>query len=571
MGKVANDPLDAALDLPARASCVPADAENGHVLTVWDVLRLPSLAGARVVAGESGMSRVVQRVNVMELPDIMPWVKPRELLLTTGYPLRNTPQALVALVSELDEHGLSALAIKLHRYIDELPEAMLAEANRRGFPVLVIPDEVSFDDVLNQVLTGVIDRQAAMRERAEEVHRVLVQVVLDGGGPDELAEKLAGLLTGPVLVTTSDGRMIARAGDPDMLAAALASTCFDASGRFCTELEPAGAHGHAGLDGVHIVVPILVGHVDHGRILAFSGARVLGDADVHTLERAATVAALAITKQQEVAAVESKYRGDFLRDLITGRLEDPVRAVAHCAALGWDINRPLVVVVAEMDDEDAAKGNGAGRRPAQQRFASAWETAVRLRDPKAPVMGFLREVVALLAVPPRGDSSALVRDIVREVSGDGGGRRLFATGVSRVAAGPDEIPTAYGHARSAVRVARQRHGPGGIAHFDDLGVFRVLSLIPDATELRDFAAETLGELVNFDAPEMDDLRRTLEVLLETNLNIAEAARALHFHYNTLRYRIARLERILGRFTKDADLRLELALALKVIQMQSLPA
>ena len=94
-------------------------------------------------------------------------------------------------------------------------------------------------------------------------------------------------------------------------------------------------------------------------------------------------------------------------------------------------------------------------------------------------------------------------------------------------------------------MGRQLHGDGAVAHFDQLGVFRLLSLVGDTAELHAFVAETLGELAGDGDPEAVDLRRTLQVLLETNLNVAETARRLHFHYNTLRYRIGKLERLLG--------------------------
>ena len=77
--------------------------------------------------------------------------------------------------------------------------------------------------------------------------------------------------------------------------------------------------------------------------------------------------------------------------------------------------------------------------------------------------------------------------------------------------------------------------------------------------------ETLGDLVG-DEPENVDLRRTLQMLLETNLNVAETARMLHFHYNTLRYRITKLERAVGPFTRDANLRLNLHVALHALQL-----
>jgi purine catabolism regulator len=519
-------------------------------------------------AGEAGLDRVVRRINVMEVPDILPWVKPHELLLTTGYPLRHAPETLADLVRELDERGLAAMAVKLHRYLDELPRSMLDEADRRGFPVIEIPAGVGFDDVMHEVLSDLLNRQAAVLARSEEVHRALVSVVLEGGGLEDLTAELARILGGAVMVTTPDGRVVAQAGDHAELERAAHPDCFDPTGRFHAEDEPRGAREHGA--GFHAVVPVVAGRVDHGRIVAFS-PRPLTESDVHSLERAATVAALAITKQLAVAAVEGKYRADFLRDLLTGRVEDAPAAVAHARSLGWDIERPVLAIVAELDPDDDSQPADAGieLRPVHERFAAAWQTVVRWRDAAAPVVNFNREVVVILPPPADGNTDRLVADLVRQVSGDGGGgRRSFSLGVSRVAATPDELPRAYEQARKAVQIGRRLQGRGARANFDRLGVHRLLSLIPDTVELRGFVTEALGDLAVDNADNVD-LRHTLAVLLETNLNVAESARRLHFHYNTLRYRITKLERMVGPFTEDATLRLDLALALRILEMRGL--
>jgi PucR family transcriptional regulator, purine catabolism regulatory protein len=430
--------------------------------------------------------------------------------------------------------------------------------------------DVANDPVLagGHVPAQVLRRTAAAR--SEEVHRALVQVVVDGGGLQEVTDELAGVLGGVVAATTPDGRVQAVSGAAADVARVLASSHVDGSGRWRVERVPAGVvpdPESPGGTGSLAAVPVVAGGVHHGRIIAFSGTR-LHAADVTALEAAATVAALVVTKALAVRAVEAKYSGDFLHDLVSGRPGSGEQAVPHAASLGWDVDRPLVVLVAELDPcPPAAPPSAEVLRPAQERFTAAWTSVVHGRDPRAAVAGFAAEVVVLLGAPAGGDVERAVDELVHAVSGDGGGgRRSFTCGVSRVVPDVRGLPAAYDQARKAVHVGRQLHGTGGVAHFDRLGVFRLLSLVPDSRELREFVTETLRGLAADDA-DAADLRRTLEVLLETNLNVAESARRLHFHYNTLRYRIGRLERLLGPFTDDPALRLDLALALQVLRMR----
>ena len=431
-----------------------------------------------------------------------------------------------------------------------------------------------------EALSRVVERQAALLQREDEVHRVLVRVVLAGGSLLELCDAVAGILGGAAVVTTSDGRVLAMAGRDDEVERVRALDCFDRTGRLVVESEPVGprdgggAARSPGADPRRAFVRIVAGASDHGLLGAFSPERPLTPTDVHMLERAATVAALAITKDQAVAAVEGKYRAEFLRDALAGRAGGPADAVSHAASLGWDLSRPVVVVVAETDENDEETTRAPEEvRSLQERFVRAWVQAVRARDTTVPVAGFSQEVVALLPADPTTAPDAVMRtvaDIAKVVRGDGGGgRRSFSTGVSRPIASVADLPAAYDEALKAVHVGRQMHGESALTHFDGLGIYRLLALIPDGADLRRFVEESLGDLATDDSPENADLRRTLSVLIDTNLNVAETARQLFFHYNTLRYRIAKLERMLGPFTSDAQLRLTLALALRIHQMRGI--
>jgi PucR family transcriptional regulator, purine catabolism regulatory protein len=574
MVTVANDPV-------MEERFLPADPH--HELTVRDLLAMASLTGSTVLAGHSGLDRPVRGANVMEVPDILPWVKPDELLLTTTFPLAQLSgdrkrAALLELIEQLYAKGLASVGVKLGRYLDHMPQQVLDRADELGFPILRLPKKGAFDEILSEVYAELLSRHSEALASADTLHRAISAIVLAGGGLPQIADEVSRLLDCALLITTPDGRVLADEGAPRHRAGLEAAGRFDSTGRLLVErlrigVEPIGSSTAA-------MSAIIAGGIDHGRIVAYRQDSHMPAGAMQALERVAIVAALTITKELAVAAVEGKFRGDYLRDVLTGRLAADETVVAHCRSLGWEIDRRLVVLVAELDPFDPALAVAAApgsmvHRSQHERFASSWHQVMRARDRLAPVVAFSTEVVVLLPISAgsaqdAGDEIGAAADqVVMAVSGDrGGGRQSFCTGISRLVLSPGGIAAGYAQARKAVAIGRRVHGTGSTSHFDSLGVHRLLSLVPDAKELSNFAGEVLGELVG-DTADAADLRVTLQTLLDTNLNVAETARLLHFHYNTLRYRIGKLERMVGPFTSDPHLRLDVALALQVSQMRGI--
>jgi PucR family transcriptional regulator, purine catabolism regulatory protein len=402
-------------------------------------------------------------------------------------------------------------------------------------------------------------------QRIDALHRALSQIVLEGGDLDGIADEIARVLDLGVIVTSTDGRERAAALDVELRARLSEAGLFDETGRF--RVERATREPLAFEEGEVRTFRVAGAGADLARLVCVSATHPMGEADHHALERAATVAALVVTRQAAVAAVENKYQGDFLRDVFLGRAGDEAFVVEHAATFGWELDRPMVVVSAQIDPPDPGEEPVASpvRRGWQERFAIAWRQVCATHDRSIPSVDFSTEVVSL--VPATGSVRDSVARIVADVAGDrGGGRRPFSVGVSRVVSSLGDLPAAYTQSGRAVSVGRRVGGPKSVTWFDDLGLHRLLALVPDPDELRGFASDVLGSLVE-DTAEAADLRTTLQVLLDTNLNVAEAARLQFFHYNTMRYRVSKLERLLGPFTSDPNLRLNVAVALQVLEMR----
>jgi purine catabolism regulator len=536
-----------------RGGQVPVDG-----LTVREMLGQDAMRGTRIIAGADGLDRVVRRLNVMTVPNIVRWTKQDEFLLTTGYPLPREPGEFGRLIEQLAAKGLAGLGVKLDEYLAEVPADAVELADRAAFPIVVIPATSPLDDVLSQTFETIVNRQAAALARRQQIHDAFLRVALTGGGLARLSGELAEILPGADVVICDP------AGYP-LAATTRSQDVRDSTGRVTSGWLVAGVHKDAETGTPWAAAVIRAGEMRHGWVLAVGGAQGLPGAAGVAVEQAALVAALEITRDLAVLAVEQQFASNALHDLVTGTVGNMDQALERAVRFGWDLRRPLTVLVARHGDIEQG-GTEAGEEAAHPQEAAAlravelWTRAVRDRDRDAAVAGFATELVAVVGV---ADAAALARKVHADMTGSTG--RGYSVGVSQVGAGPLDIPRLYEEARVALQVGRRLNGSGAVTNFAGLGLYRLISNVSQA-ELRAFVHDTLGPVLDLPEPARSDLLKSLAVLSSTRFNVAESARILHYHYNTMRYRVTKLERMLGEFADDAAATLRIGVALEVLRM-----
>jgi purine catabolism regulator len=103
-------------------------------------------------------------------------------------------------------------------------------------------------------------------------------------------------------------------------------------------------------------------------------------------------------------------------------------------------------------------------------------------------------------------------------------------------------------------------------HFDDLGIYRILSHEDIQPELYQFFMETLGPIVDYDREKDAELLDTLKMYYQCGCNLKKVSEEMYTHYNTVIYRMQRIKEIGSIDFNDANTTLNVHIALKILDV-----
>jgi len=484
---------------------------------------------AVVAAGAAGMSRLVTRARPATTVEHLRDVESGEVVLTTAATLLASDEGPEQLIARLDAANVAALAVRLDP-TDQLPNSIIAVADQVSLPVITFPPGTALADVTAAVLDALLAAQGRRLEHVLDIHQRFARIVVSGGGTAEIAKTLHELLGRTVAVVDSDGRL--------------------------SMVVPSDATIDLRWDSPDTArQPIQAGAQSYGAVIADTS---VGDLDVDgtiALERAAMGIAVRIAQAAAVAEAQERFAAISLEELVSGHSASVDDITERAVTFGWDLNRPRAVLLASIDppEEGAIPSNALSTIAAAARATLGRDAIVWTRT---------ATIAALIA--PHGDGPGERREIAEQLRTELDARLHsvnVSIGVGRRVDAPDLLARSYIEASRAVDVGRWAKGRHVTEVFDELGLERLLASTPQ-DELAEFVEHAIGKLVDHDRVHNTDLVDTLAVWLETR-NMAEAARRMFVHYNTLKNRLDRIEEIVGPVVADAARALECEVAIYV--------
>jgi PucR family transcriptional regulator, purine catabolism regulatory protein len=133
---------------------------SGGGARIADLVADPAL-DTRVVAGADGLDRPVLWAHTCETPEPTRWLGPNELLMTMGACVPSGSRAQRDFIAGLDQAGLAGMTVGEEVVSPRYTQALLDEADRRGFPVLFTGPRTPFAALGRAVAAASVDEQTA--------------------------------------------------------------------------------------------------------------------------------------------------------------------------------------------------------------------------------------------------------------------------------------------------------------------------------------------------------------------------------------------------------------------------
>lgn len=538
-------------------------------ITMKEMLEADFFKGFKLLAGGKGLDKQIQGVAILDAPDGFNWTKGREFVITSGYVFEKNPGLLEKYLETSKVLEISGIGIKLERFLNKIPEETLEIFNDLAIPLIGIPAEPSWMDIINQLNVLVMNKNmkqfrignigksglSNINYQTRKINRILSQIESEMDFPamvyDLSKEK----------VYYSSHRFIRILDDIDLEINDLWSPSVDVKKEvLCDNLKMVRYRIFDDkFDKPYswIKIPITVADKTIAYFTVLEATGIIDYFDQFAIR----IGFLLIQSLYEQIIVVKKI-GDagfekLILDIIMGLVSEK-DLVRRALELEIDINNEYYLLLLETNNKSRTSINERKElREIVYGHMSGLDPKIAKYDDNELIIliktkgdfsekEYIEKIKSLsIGLKEKLAKKLKMKDIVFGFSDYK--EKLFA------------LKDNFHRCKQAIKVGRIIYPNEFFLKYSDLGVMAWIDIKESEV---DKISKDIAGLKN--SPNYEDLLCTLRAYLECKMNYSLTAKKMYIHINTVRKRIEEINDIIGINLEDPTNRLKLELLLKFI-------
>lgn len=535
------------------------------------LLQQHEIEGMKLIAGEKGLQKVMEKVNLLDNPDMIRWIKDGEFLITAGYILNEDQQLQQTFISELAKHHCVGLGIKLKRYMDKVPQVMLEQAEEYSLPIIELPYDRSFAEITSFLYRRIFRQEISEEKQYALIYNRISEIVIRDRGRQELLQAIGDVVYDPLLLTDSElilqdyrwhGHFIEEMGEkihldtgekifPDLLVGEILQ---EYQKRKFEVLIKEIRCGEQKISA--ILFPVTEKDALLGFMVFLENEQPFDRQLYDFASGIKPVMALEFLRNSLQRQEKSNLKYYFLKTILFDETLSREDIIRECKRYDFDYTKKYACAVVCLAEERVFEANARKNlKDLKHIIFDEVEKNVSGYELKYYRVYHNNSIILFFEFPngsDREENYGILTRILQEISNRMQKNGIWLeSGVSKIVCGVDEIRNCYYHALDALSMGRRVEKNGSVYLYHRQEPLHILQRALSEKEQEQIYEETIACLDRYDRENNTDFLYTLEKYMENNYSVVQTAEELFIHRNTMTGRLNKITELLNMDWQDA--------------------
>ena len=531
-----------------------------------DLLTIPRFSNLTLLTDPSAAALAVESIEITETPDIAHYIPEKTFLLTTAMIYKENQKELLPLIASLKAKQAAGLGIKVGRFIESIDPDVIAYANEINLPLVQIPSTIPLGSLLHQLLNFLWNTKTEQLSYALDIQKHFSDMLINDVSVDRFIERFGQLVNTPVLLLNPYKKILAQSNHFSKITA-------PANYYIEQLLQKSGGLDHKkaasflieDLDQKALQIsyyPVEVNSYFPHYLVLLNPEQIPYPVSDFAIDQAKLVLSFMLYKNQKVQESLDFLKADFFARMIEYQESATQKKrdwLDFGAGYGLVKARHYRIVYIACQTLQAPAKIRYCEEESQVAFQWLQETLYyRIKDASLFKLKSSNHFVLLIQHKLEHPEDLLLA-AANELQSKLPIQLLFGIGnlydsINQVAKSFIEAKTAYDEMRLSGKQIINHYQPRGMRN-----LFEKIS----TTDIHYFCESILHELAYPTEDSLIELRKTLKCYLNLQCEIAQTAKALFVHRNTIKYRIERCAQLLEKDIHDPVASLDIRLALEL--------
>ena len=544
-------------------------------MKIQDVLKDKRFSEFSLLAGLSGAGNAISTVTVIDTPDGAKWLSGGEFVITTAYMLKDDEEALLRFIRTLKARKASALGIKQGRYIENIPDSALALSDDLGLPLLLIPQKFPYADIINPILSELVNQQTNRLIQANLIHTKFTELAVSDASIPDILSAFMSIVGVPTAFFDFETAQIWYSDSESSLA---------------QHLKTERILSHRDIDRARYDLHLIANQNRRFGVLVFEkgvleremeedgGTALIRERDPGfkiALENAATNI---ILREQTIISnrqVAERYKGLLIQDILIHNIKSETEIHNRAEIFGWDFHDGGIVLEVDINNiKQRFKRNFSNNTSKMLEEMSTEIFDISIREilrfyPNAHYVKLSDIIIFVLSIRPKerkqmekhiAEAFSRIQKSIENIP------FTISFGIGRYYENIEQIYLSYQEAREVIRLSYMFSWFNRILYYEKMDLFRIFLPILDNQEALEACRNCLQPLLDYDRKNGKNMLETLQVVSECDWNLKLAAERMFLHPNSVKYRMEQIGKLIHRNCREHSDRLLIEIAILVQTM-----